>query len=156
MRWCAGRPDLPAAQLAELEAAVAGPHPECDRWCGRTVAQWLAERLGRRVSRQLGCRSLRRLGARWCKPRPRHVRADPQAHIDFKQHLHPLLRAVATAFPQASVELWAVDEYRIGLKPLLKRVWTLPGQRPQRPIAPVEHRYDIRHPAPYVHKETSW
>src|SRR5215831_15217042 len=29
---CAGRADLPASQLAELGTAVAGPHPEGDRW----------------------------------------------------------------------------------------------------------------------------
>jgi len=145
---CAGRPDLSAAQLSELGAAVAGPHPEGDRWCGRTVAQWLAERLGRRVSRQLGWRSLRRLGARWLKPRPRHVQADPQAQAAFKAHLRPLLRQVATAFPQATVELWAVDEQRIGLKPILMKVWTLPGQRPS---APVEHRYDWRYLVGFVH-----
>ncbi len=52
---CGGRPDLPAAHLVELGAVVAGPHPDGDRWCGRTVAQWLVERLGHRVSRQLGC-----------------------------------------------------------------------------------------------------
>jgi transposase len=102
---CAGRPDLPASQLSELRAAVACPHPESDRWCGRTVAQWLAERLGRHVGRQLGWRYLRRLGARWLKPRPRHVRADPLAQAEFVARLRPLLRQVATAFPQATVEL---------------------------------------------------
>src|SRR5262249_54514983 len=116
---CSGRPGLPAAQLAELAAAVAGPHPEGDRWCGRTVAQWLPARLGRQVGRQPGWRSLRRLGARWLKPRPRHVQAHPQAHAEFKAHLRPLLRQVAT------VELWAVGEHRIGLKPILRKVWTL-------------------------------
>lgn len=148
---CAGRPDLSGAQLTELAAAVAGPHPEGDRWCGRTVAQWLTERLGRPVNRQLGWRYLRRLGARCLKPRPRHVHADPQAQAEFKAQLRPLLRHVATAFPQASVELWAVDEHRIGLKPILRKVWTLPGQRPQRPIAPVEHRYDWRYLVGFVH-----
>src|SRR5260370_9038772 len=44
---CARRPDLPASQLAELGAAVAGPRPEDDRWCGRAVAQWLDERPAR-------------------------------------------------------------------------------------------------------------
>jgi hypothetical protein len=38
------------------------------------------------------------------------VQADPHAQADFKQHLRPLLREVATAFPHASVEVWAVDE----------------------------------------------
>jgi transposase len=139
---CTAHPDLPASQLAELEAAVAGPHPKGDHWCGRTVAAWLSQHLGRQVRRQLGWRYLRRFGARWRKPRPRHVRAEPRAQAEFKQHLRPLLRAVATAFPHASVELWAVDEHRITLKPLLDKVWCLDGQRPR---APVQHRFDIRH-----------
>jgi hypothetical protein len=35
---CTGRPDLLASRLAELAMAVADPHPEGDRWCGRIVA----------------------------------------------------------------------------------------------------------------------
>lgn len=145
---CAGRPALPAADLTQLGTAVAAPHPEGDRWCGRTVAAWLSDRLGRHVGRQLGWAYLRRLGARLRVPRPCHVRADSQVQAQFKQHLRPLLRAVATAFPRASVELWAVDEHRIGLKPILRKVWTLPGQRP---VAPVEHRYDWRYLVGFVH-----
>jgi hypothetical protein len=38
------------------------------------------------------------------------------------KNLRPLLRQVATAFPAARVELWATDEHRIGLKPLLRRI----------------------------------
>src|SRR5260221_6089867 len=151
---CAGRPDLLASQRAELGTALAGPHPEGDRWCGRCVAAWLSERLGRQVGRQLGWRYLRRLGARWLTPRPRHAQADPQAQAEFKQHLRPLLREVATAFPHATVELLAVDEHRIGLKPIFRKVWTPPnvsGQRPQRPSAPVEQRYDWRYLVGFVH-----
>jgi transposase len=48
------------------------------------------------------------------------------------------VRAVATAFPLATVELWAMDEHRIGLKPLLRRVWTPAGPRPH---AVVQHRF---------------
>jgi len=76
------------------------------------------------------------------------VQADPQAQADFKQRLRPLLQAVVTAFPQATVELWAVDEHRIGLKPLLRKVWTLPGQRP---LASVDHRYAWRYLVGFVH-----
>jgi transposase len=142
-------PLLSASQRDELVAALAtGGAPEGDRWSGRTVASWISQRLGRRVGRHLGWAYLRHLGARLCVPRPRHVQADPQAQADFKQRLRPLLRQMATAFPQATVELWAVDEHRIGLKPILKRVWTLPGQRP---IAPVEHQYDWRYVVDFVH-----
>ncbi len=52
------------------------------------------------------------------------------------------------AFPEATVELWAMDEHRVGLKPILKKVWAFDGQRP---IAPVEHRYEWRYVAGYVH-----
>ena len=145
---CAGRPALPASHLAELRAAVTGPHLDGDHWCGRTVAAWLSMRLGRPVSRQLGWRYLRRLGACWLKPRPRHVQANSHAQADFKQHLRPLLREVATAFPHASVELWAVDEHCIGLKPILHRIWCVDNQRP---LALVQHRFDWRYLVGFVH-----
>jgi DDE superfamily endonuclease len=45
---------------------------------------------------------------------------------------------VQQAHPTASVELWGMDEHRIGLKPILRRVWCRKGQRP---IAVVQHRY---------------
>jgi transposase len=142
-------PLLSGSQQDELVAALAaGGAPEGERWSGRTVAAWISQRLGRRVGRQLGWAYLRRLGARLRVPRPRHVHADPQVQTDFKKRLRPLLRDVATAFPQATVELWVVDEHRIGLKPILRKVWTLPGQRP---IAPVEHRYDWRYLVGFVH-----
>jgi hypothetical protein len=118
---CAGQPDLPVAQLTELGAALAGPHPEGDHWCGRRVAAWISTQLGCRVCRQTGWRTLRRLGARWRLRRlgarwrlrrlgarwrlrrPRHVHADPVAQAEFVARLRPLLRQVATAFPRARV-----------------------------------------------------
>jgi hypothetical protein len=41
------QPDLPASQLAELAAAVAGPHPEGDHWCERTAAAYRCGRAPR-------------------------------------------------------------------------------------------------------------
>jgi Winged helix-turn helix len=108
----------------------------------------MGERLRRQISRQTGWRWLRRLGARWRKPRPRHIGADPATQRAFKDRLRPLLQQVAAAFPRSKVELWAVDEHRIGLKPLLHRVWTL-GE--QRPTAPVEHRFAWRYLVGFVH-----
>lgn len=48
------------------------------------------------------------------------------------------VRQVQEAHPGAAVEVWTMDEHRIGLKPLLRRVWT---KRGQRRTAPVRHRY---------------
>jgi transposase len=55
---------------------------------------------------------------------------------------------VADAFPHAQVELWATDEHRIGLKPLLRRVWAPIGQRP---VAIVQHRFAWRSLVGFVH-----
>ena len=55
---------------------------------------------------------------------------------------------MASAFPQAQVELWATDEHRIGLKPLLRRVWAPIGQRP---VATVQHRFAWRYLVGFVH-----
>ena len=143
----AQQPLLTGEQQAALRAALAEPHSSGDHWCGRTVAAWLSAQLGRRVSRQAAWRALRRLGARFLKPRPRHVQADPVAQASFKAGLRPLLREVATAFPQATVELWAVDEHRIGLKPILHKVWCVNGLRP---LATVQHRYEWRYLVGFV------
>lgn len=61
--------------------------------------------------------------------------------------LRPIVQAVATAYPAASVELWATDEHRVGLKPILHKVWCFDGKRP---IAPVQHRYEWRYVVGFV------
>ena len=37
------------------------------------------------------------------------------------------------------IETFATDEHRIGLKPILRRVW---APRGERPIAPRHHRFE--------------
>ena len=44
----------------------------------------------------------------------------------------------AAKHPDKPVEVWATDEHRIGLKPIIRRVWAPKGQRP---IALGHHRY---------------
>jgi len=70
------------------------------------------------------------------------------AQAEFRTHLRPVLRQVAIAFSHAQVELWAVDEHRIGLKPILHQVWCVDGQRP---LAPVQHRFAWRSLVGFVH-----
>jgi hypothetical protein len=43
------------------------------------------------------------------------------------------------AYPQAEVQLWTMDEHRLGLKPVLRRVWAKKGHRP---VVRVYHRYE--------------
>jgi hypothetical protein len=63
---------------------------------------------------------------------------------------------VQQAAPEATVELWTTDEHRIGLKPILRRVWVFNGQRP---TAVVEHRYQWLYVYAFVHPasgHTQW
>jgi transposase len=80
-----GQPLLSPALLAELAEAVRGPAPEGDEWLGRTVAAWIAEKLGRPVHAQLGWVYLVKLEGKRRKPRPRHVQADPAEQEAFKK-----------------------------------------------------------------------
>ena len=76
---------LSAEQVEELRQALQGPAPHGERWSGRVVAEWIAERLGRPVRYQLGWDYLIRLGGQRRVPRPRHVHADPAAQEAFKK-----------------------------------------------------------------------
>ena len=58
--------------------------------------------------------------------------------------------------PGAAVEVWASDEHRIGLKPILRRVW---APRGQRPVVTIHPRYRWRYLCAYVHPasgRTQW
>lgn len=47
--------------------------------------------------------------------------------------------ALETEFPNQTIEVWSQDEARLGLKPVLRRVWT---KRNERRRAVVEPRYE--------------
>jgi hypothetical protein len=49
------------------------------------------------------------------------------------------------------VTVWATDEHRVGLKPILRRVWVRPGDRP---VAAVRHRYEWLWLVAFVHPAT--
>ena len=65
-----------------------------------------------------------------------------------------LAEAVAEAqarHPGAVVETFATDEHRIGLKPILRRVW---APRGMRPIAPCHHRFEWLYVTTFVSPAT--
>jgi DDE superfamily endonuclease len=55
-----------------------------------------------------------------------------------KKTLPEAVASVQAQHPTATLELWSEDEHRIGLKPIVRRVWRKKGQRP---IISVQHRY---------------
>ena len=65
-----------------------------------------------------------------------------------KKWLSEQVAAVQAAHPTAHVEVWATDAHRVGLKPILRKVWARKGQRP---IARVQHRFQWLDVLGFVH-----
>jgi hypothetical protein len=68
----------------------------------------------------------------WTRPSwpwsPRNLEKKRRAQAKRIQQQHPL----------AAVEVWGMDEHRLGLKPIIRRVWVGYGEQP---IANVNGRY---------------
>jgi transposase len=62
---------------------------------------------------------------------------------------------VTAAHPGAAVTIWAEDEHRLGLVPVVRRVW---APRGQRPVARVRRRYEWLYVYAFVRPATgrSW
>ncbi len=68
-----------------------------------------------------------------------------------KKSWPPRRPAIRAEFPDADVEVWAEDEHRLGLKPLLRAVWGLVGEQP---IARVNWRFEWLWLYAFVHPES--
>ena len=77
------------------------------------------------MSARLGRAYLRRLGFTRQVPRPRHAEGDFAAQERFKAAFRRRKEELTRA-----VQVWAMDEHRAGLKPIVRTVWARRGQRP--------------------------
>jgi transposase len=132
---------LTPEQTAELFQKLRSERPpDGGLWTGAKVACLIAEMTGREfVWAQRGCDYLRRLGFTLRRPRRRHVKADPEEQEAFKRRIHQTVERVKAQHKSAEVSVWAFDEHRVGLKPIIRRVW-MPKDEPA--IAPVHPRYE--------------
>lgn len=71
--------------------------------------------------------------------------------LGFKEELPGTLAEEQRAPPEAEVELWAEDEHRLGLKPILRVVWAPKGQRP---VVRVRPRYEWLYGVAFVCPES--
>jgi transposase len=102
-------------------------------WSGPKVARWIERKTGiDKVHNQRGWEYLRKVGYSPQVPRPSNAKgADSQEREAFKKKLPVRLEELKRAYPDAEVQLWAEDEARLGLKPVLRRgVWAPVGKRP--------------------------
>jgi len=93
-------------------------------WTARKVAPWVQAHTGQRMAEVTAWTYLRRLGC--SLQRPRHTRAAGEEA--FKKSSPG--GAQRQLHPDKPVGVWSQDEARVGLKPILCRVWALKGQRP--------------------------
>jgi transposase len=109
---------------ALLYQALQEEPPEGGFWNGRKVADWLSERLGRPIHRQRGWELLKQMGFSLKVPRPNHEQsATDEEQRAWEKNLHEQLKRIQADHPDAAVELWAMDEHRLGLHPVLRRLW---------------------------------
>jgi hypothetical protein len=71
-------------------------------------------------------------------PPPPSGRGHARGVRDVSKKLEQAVAEERAQHPDTPVEVWATDEHRIGLKPIIRRVWAPKGQRP---IALGHHRY---------------
>ncbi len=91
----------------------------------------------RKINNQRGWEDLKKCGYTWQRPRRKHRKGEIELQREFKENLPIKVKELEAKYPQAKIEVWFFDEYRIGLKPVLRKVWSKKGERP---IAIVEHR----------------
>ena len=77
-------PVLTSAPQAALQAALLERPADGSLWTGPKVAAWIAQQTGRAVGPQCGWTYLKRFDCVLRRPRPRHVKADPEAQAAFK------------------------------------------------------------------------
>lgn len=146
-----GEPLLNDVQQAQLWQVLQGNAPDGGLWNGRKVADWMSELLARRVSPQRGWEYLRGMRYKLRSPRPEHEKADPIEQQKWKKKLPLVVEKVQLDHATADVEVWTMDEHRLGLKPVLRDVWVPEGEQP---IANVNWRFQWLWLYGFVHPES--
>ena len=127
----------PRVQGQALEEFQAGL--QAGRWKrAKEIQQWLRSR--HRV--ELGLKGvyywLGKLGGVLKVPRKAHAKKDAAQAVQFQQQLCAKLKNLNVAGGKP-VRIWVADEHRYGLIPVVRKCWTLRGERP---TAPYQTRYE--------------
>lgn len=131
---------LKLEQIEKLSQELESRPKDGGIWTGPKVARWIEKETGReKVWNQRGWDYLKKLKYSWQSPRPKHKKGCQQEQQEFKENLPLKVEEVKKRYPKAEIDLWFFDEHRVGLKPIIKKVWSKIGERPQ---AIVSHRYE--------------
>ena len=110
--------------MEELRLSLAGESPDRGLWTGPYVALWIAQKIGReRVGKQRGWEYLKKCGYSPQRPRPQHKNGDKIEQENFKKNCLSRVMELQKEFPSHQIEVWSFDEHRVGLKPIIRKVW---------------------------------
>lgn len=123
-------PILDDVQQANLWQALKGSAPDGGLWNGRKVADYLSELIGQPISRQQGWEYLKQMRMRLRVPRPSHSGAEEDEQDAWKKKLQQQVERIESEHPNAAIEVWSEDEHRIGLHPVVRRIWVEEGEHP--------------------------
>ena len=117
------------------------------------MARWIGkETQVEKVWHQRGWDYLKKLKySRHRCPRPKYRKGSQQEQEQFIQNLPIIVKSLEASYPEAQIELWFFDEHRVGLKPILRKIWQPVGSRP---IAVVSHRYEWLYVYGFVKPQT--
>lgn len=131
---------LTEKQLEKLAQKLKSKPSDGGMWTGPKVARWIEKENGvEKVWNQRGWDYLKKLKYSYQSPRPKHRKADAYEQEKFKQNLPLKVKKLEQKYPLADIDVWFFDEHRVGLKPILRKVWSPIGERP---TAIVNHRYE--------------
>jgi transposase len=146
------QPLLNETQMTKLAEALKNRPSDGGIWTGPKVARWIELETGRtKVAKQRGWDYLKKQNYSCQSPRPKHKKGNPMEQEKFKADFPEKVKKVRESYPDAQVEVWFFDEHRVGLKPIIRKIWAPKGERP---IAIVEHKYEWLYVYGFVEPKT--
>jgi transposase len=109
------------------------------RWKrAKEIQQWLQREHAVKLAPTGVYYWLGKLGGVLKVPRKAHVKKDAAAAAEFQQQLGDKLKNLNVVGGRP-VRIWVADEHRYGLIPVVRKCWTLRGERP---TAPYQTKYE--------------
>jgi len=143
---------LTEEQMKKLMKDLELTSPDGGLWTGPKVARWIEKETGKeRVWNQRGWDYLKKCRYSWQSPRPKHKKGDELKQEQFKSNLPLKVNKLKEENSEAEIDVWFFDEHRVGLKPILRKVWSKIGERP---VASVNHRYEWLYVYGFVNPKT--
>ncbi len=120
--------------LAEFQAGL-----KAGQWKrAQEIQHWLRSRHQVKVGLKGVYYWLGKLGGVLKVPRKTHAQKDAAKALEFQQQLCAKLKSLNVAGGKP-VRIWVTDEHRYGLIPVVRKCWTLRGERPR---APYQTKYE--------------